>query len=181
MEIAAIIDKLDHDIIEARSRVLQLDSQLREETARMNSMILERDALQSAAQRYGGEGLPVAEDTAAENWSHLSRVDAVERVLRECERPMHLSAIEDVLRAHWRAGDTVTLISATLAHLKRSKGTVATLGGGNWEYREVDPLERMIDELGSTTRGRLAGGLNLPTPAEWELEDGPDEGEDAPG
>ena len=63
----------------------------------------------------------------------LTRVQAVERALVRSGSALHLREIESVLRSHGRPARRCRVISATLAYLKRQRGTVRCVGRGRWE------------------------------------------------
>src|ERR1035437_9603479 len=74
---------------------------------------------------------------ATNEWRSLTRLDAVERVLRETTAPRHITEIETDLKFHGRTDDTYPLVSASLANLRARRGTVVAVGHGRWEFNRA--------------------------------------------
>jgi hypothetical protein len=108
----------------------------------------------------------------------MKLVDAVEKLLQVvAPEALHLTQIEAGLHQRNRWGDKAESIPGTLAHLKRTRGTVVPLGGGRWAYnsagvnaagfppaRSIDAAEGVMDAYARETQARIHGGLHLPDP-----------------
>lgn len=128
-------------IRQARSRVQELAAQrgmLHEQLAvaerDYSEAITELTVLEGLAARYGfaPEPSPPPSKPAPAGWVRLNRQEAALRVLNETASPMHLRDIVAYLKREGRTSDTLPLISAALAALKR-KGRVRSIGRGTWE------------------------------------------------
>jgi hypothetical protein len=131
-----LVNDLDKEIQTVSDEIESLSAALDTRQASLDRLVLERATVAQIAQRRGVTvpTIPVAALPPAEDWSALSRVDAVERVLRDSSSPMHLTEIQTELKRHGRSNDGLDAISATLAHIKGNRGTVVSVGHGRWEY-----------------------------------------------
>jgi len=136
----AVVQQQDEEIAEAEQEIALLTARLGVLRGTLDDLIAQREALVQIALRRGyspNDLMPprtTNSDDAETDWLVLSRVDAIERVLRECSTSIHLAEIEGVLKAHGRTNDSTESISATLAHIRKTRHTVASLGAGRWEY-----------------------------------------------
>lgn len=132
---------------------------------RLDSLVNERGVLEGVARRQGmldeAEIANRADSTEPDGpeWSDLSRLDAVEHVLKEAKGPLHINHIVSRLTSLGRPNDTYHLVSASLATLKDRRGTVRPVGGGNWIY-----TPNAMSQLAADTHARIRGGLQLPPP-----------------
>ncbi len=135
-----LIRRHDAEIVSAEAWLSALNQQVETVTRLLVDLNREKCALEAMAHRSSVEPSDgLASMVKPAGWAQLSRVRAVQRVLDEAPGPLHLAEIEAVLRSHGRFNDDVALISATLAYLKRRRGTVASVGGGRWEARRTQP------------------------------------------
>jgi hypothetical protein len=132
--VVGLIRRHDEEIINAEARLAALNQQVATARRLLADLNRERSALETMAQR-GGVEAPWRSSTASQkpNWTEMPRVLAVQQVLDDARGPLHLGEIESTLKEHGRCNDDVALISATLAYLKRRRGTVTSLGGGRWK------------------------------------------------
>jgi hypothetical protein len=118
----------------------------REYTTAINDL----HALTEIGERYGVEPAPTPERSIP--WSTLNRQEATLRVLGESGRPLRLSEIVSHLRSMDRTDDTVHLISAALAALKR-KGLVVSEMRGVWRTVAEEQILLPDSLLGHQTEG----------------------------
>ncbi|MGO9583233.1 MAG: hypothetical protein ACLP36_10530 [Acidimicrobiales bacterium] len=174
-EIRDLFKAQNAEIEQVEVLVENLSDQLSRAKALLSQLLIERDALESVARRRGLDIPAPTTQTETPNsaWATMNRVDAVEQVLAKIPGSVwHLSEIEAQLELNGRSGDTVPLISATIAHLKRTRGSVESVGTGVWRY--VPEGERVMRQIAKETHARLRGGVILPPPIV-----GPAEAEDA--
>jgi hypothetical protein len=131
-----LVNDLDNEIKIVSDEIESLSAALDTRQASLDRLVLERATVAQIAQRRGitVPPIPVVALPPAEDWSALSRVDAVEQVLRDSSSSMHLTEIQTELKRHGRSNDGLDAISATLAHIKGNRGTVVSVGHGRWEY-----------------------------------------------
>lgn len=122
MEIADLIQRVTDELNELAARRAALHEELARVEFGVNRASTRLAVLQDLAKTLGLEPPPPAEPTPT-GWSGLNRQEASLRALEEAGRPLHLREIVDYLREQGRMTDTVGLISAALAALKR-KGFV---------------------------------------------------------
>ncbi len=140
--IVDLIRRHDAEIVSAEAGITSLNQQISTARRLLADLVRERSALETMAEREGVKAPPVPGTVCQEgsSWTELSRVQAVQQALAEASGPLHLVEIEAVLRSRGRSNDDVALISATLAYLKRRRGSVTSVGGGRWETTlPVDP------------------------------------------
>jgi hypothetical protein len=177
MDIMEILANKDAEITRTASEVNQAEvvasvanQSLAEKRTHLEKLRHQRETLAEVAQQYGVveenpattlEAMDVAAEEIAE-WRSLTRLDAVERVLREATGPRHITEIDMDLKAHGRPDETYALVSASLANLRRRRGTVVPLGHGRWEFNRAGTntgrnpvMEQMAQDVGD----RLAHGM----------------------
>ena len=136
--ILILIRQQNDDIAEPEQRLRELDAQSTSIRHTIGDLLDQKAVLESIALRKGLDisGIPqpkVMAEIDAE-WSAMSRVDAIQRALREAPGPMHVTDILNELNRHGRTNDTTETISATLAHIRNKWRTVVNLGGARWEW-----------------------------------------------
>jgi len=117
--------------------------ELRARTRDLEVKILEledsRRALQILAEQYSDAVIKAQiahrEDEQASTWRRLSKIDAVQRALREAG-DMTPTELLGYLTSMGRPEDTAANISAALSYLKRKKGTVQRVGAARWRYAD---------------------------------------------
>lgn len=145
MDLPSLFDRIDTAIAEtaqgleaAEETAAHLNAKLFELRKRMEDLQSQRLALETISREFGeGEDqvpLPPSDAAPNDEWVRLPRLGAVERILQLSPVPMHLDQIGAALRSHGRTGDTYPLISASLATLKRRKGSVVATDRGWWQY-----------------------------------------------
>jgi hypothetical protein len=163
-EIKDLLQTQDGEIAQTEVLVENLSEQLSRAKGALTQLLIEKRSLESVARRYGLD-IPPTRDTPVSDWTKMSRTDAVERLLGEAPgATWHLSEIETALCARGRDGDTTPLISATLVHLRRSRGSVKSVGNGVWKYVTDDDRARIY--IGTDVDPR--DGTKLPRPADSE-------------
>jgi hypothetical protein len=120
----------------------------------LDELRAERATLEEVGRRYGQlDDLPAAAEIKSltdygledrSEWQGLTRLDAVERVVRESHEPIHIRAIVDTLHANGRTADTYPLVSASLANLRQRRESVKPAGRGHWMAALGKP--RTVDE-----------------------------------
>lgn len=133
------------------------EDQVRKAEAQVEQIRAERYGLELALARLqdattvGGvivngrdvTGAAPAPNADPENqWVALDRTDAIERVLKEAGKPIHRKVLVKTLHDHGR-DDTIELVSAALAYLKR-KFRAMNFGDGFWGIVDFD--DRPQDE-----------------------------------
>ena len=133
-----LIAEHEAEIRTADETLAELERELSSLYTTRNDLMQELRALRQIGRR---RGLPIDTDhlddeetRPPEDWSSLTRVDAVEQVLIESADSLSLTEIRTSLQRHARTGDPVDSISGTLAHLKRARGTAISDGRGRWRY-----------------------------------------------
>jgi hypothetical protein len=129
--------RLDEQIAIEQAALHDLDVQAEQHRRHLAKLEVDRQTIEEVAISLGNDGpsasaIMDAEET--EEWRALNRLDAVERVLREHQVPMLLGAIAAALEEHGRHADTTPVISASLAHLKKRRGSVSSQRRGLWYY-----------------------------------------------
>jgi hypothetical protein len=144
--IVDLIRRHDAEIVSAEAWITSLNQQILTMRRLLADLVRERSALEAMAEREGVKAPPASGPVCPEGpaWTELSRVQAVQQALVEASGPLHLVEIEAVLRSRGRSNDDVALISATLAYLKRRRGSVASVGGGRWETTLVLPADPAV-------------------------------------
>jgi len=121
-------DELDHmrEVQEARKAVLAAEEEaIHKQASLVNS-------LRVALSRYMGRDLGTLGPSGVDlSWVSMPRTRAVQRALEEIGRPVGPAEILRYLQSKGRSEDQSEVISATLAHLKRS-GLVENQGWGAW-------------------------------------------------
>lgn len=125
---------LDAALAETTAIIEEKRATLRELTDEIELLETERKGLELAIRRRLGR--PAVEPTSPTTpapvaWTKITRLDAVERVLAQTDRPMSPSEIAARLSALGRQGDTGNYVAAALSHLKR-KGLVRKERRGEW-------------------------------------------------
>jgi hypothetical protein len=143
--VLALIQQIHDEMKAAQRAVFRLESELTRQYTRQGELENELGALEQIARRRGlvppprpvppASSGPNSEAEATDDWSLLRRVDAVERLLQKAPGALRLAQIHQGLERHRRHGDPPAAISGTLAHLKRTRGTVVSDGRGRWRYR----------------------------------------------
>ena len=129
-----LIRRHDAEIVSAEAWLTALNQQVATVKGLLADLNRERSALVTMARRSGVEAPAGAGPRSQRpSWTEMPRVQAVQQVLDDAPGPLHLLEMEAVLRSHGRVNDGVSLISATLAYLKRRRGSVRSVGGGRWE------------------------------------------------
>jgi hypothetical protein len=155
MDLLETLDWLDQRISQAESDAETADRKsleaamaavlIREELEKLRS---QRVTVEELARTVGVLSEPETLETIdvvptelaraeTEEWRAMSRLDAVERVLREATSARHITEIETDLKFHGRTTDTYPLVSASLANLRARRGTVVPVGHGRWEYNRA--------------------------------------------
>jgi hypothetical protein len=168
--ILEVIRQQDEEIANTEIQFNEFTELAQDAKRRLEDLIIEQSALKQIAYRRGALLAPMPETSDELNahlWMSMSRVDAIEKVLRESPEPMHLSEIDVALRSHGRPSDSSEAISATLAHIKKTRQTVVSMGQGRWAYLRVGTNaagERhpVMEELAESTRQRAFGPPALP-------------------
>lgn len=132
MEANDLLLALARDIDDTRDWLAQLRAEVGATEKRLDLLQAERSAVDSAVRRYDPAARPPAL-TPDPEWVSLSRVDAIERALREAG-PLHLTEIRDLLVARGRPSDPVEAISASLSSLRATRQSVVLVGKGRWDY-----------------------------------------------
>ena len=137
-----LIHRNEAEIASAEAWLTALNQQVTAVKRLLGELNQERSSLVAMARRTGIEP-PAGRERAQPwpDWTDMPRVEAVQQVLRDAARPLHLQEIEAVLRSHGRTNDDVSLVSATLAYLKRRRASVASMGGGCWRATSTDAPE----------------------------------------
>ena len=131
MQVAELLAALAADITDTRSWVNELRAELAQAEQRLTDLQVEARAVENGLSRYGTAPPPPVE--ADPSWHSLTRVDAIERVLRD-HGPLHLSEIQTLLVQRGCERSNVAAISATLTTLNRRRGSVVNTGKGRWDY-----------------------------------------------
>jgi hypothetical protein len=139
--ISRLIAEHEAEIRSTDQSVTALEDDLARLCTTRRDLLEELKALRQIARRRGLDPEPASGDEAPEeDWSGLTRVDAVERVLMEAPGSLTLSEMQAELHLHGRPNDPADAISGTLAHLKRARGTVVSSGRGRWRYNTQAPV-----------------------------------------
>ena len=159
-----LILQQDREIDEAIRQQSELDAQLSTARRTLTELVAQREALEQIAIRRGWDVPPAAGEVRtleSDDWVSMPRTSAVERILKESDGSMHLTEIQTALAAHGRGNDSLEVISASLAHLKKQRKSVASLGGGTgrWEYVRAgtstgmgrEAAERILAKVGMST------------------------------
>jgi hypothetical protein len=138
--VLGLIRRHDAEIADAEARLAALNLQVATAKRLLADLNRERSALETMARRSGVQPpRGRASESDEPSWVEMPRVLAVQQVLDDASGPLHLVEIESALQSHGRCNDDVALISATLAYLKRRRGTVTSLGSGRWKT-SVEPV-----------------------------------------
>jgi hypothetical protein len=133
-QLAELIDRQDAEIAGAEQQLATLTEQVAAVRRLLGDLRRERSVLEAVARRAGDPAaIGGATPGPVPAWTSLTRVQAVEQTLLRSRGALHLREIESLLRSNGRTYDDVALISATLAYLKRQRGTVRCVGRGRWE------------------------------------------------
>ena len=133
-----LIRRNDAEIAGAEAWLSTLNQQVTSVKRLLSDLNRERATLEQMARRSGVDApTGPARPSRTPNWIEMPRVQAVQQVLDEATGPLHLQEIEAALRSHGRGNDDVALISATLAYLKRRRGSVTSMGAGCWVSASV--------------------------------------------
>lgn len=149
MQVADLLAALAADITSTRAWVNELREELAEAEQKLTDRQLEAKAVENALSRYGpAEAIPLLD--ADPSWATLTRVDAVERALREAG-PLHLNEIQRYLAQRGCVRSNLAEISATLTNISRRRGSVANVGKGRWDYIKapapsaaIGPIEEAV-------------------------------------
>lgn len=134
MQVADLLAALAADITSTRAWVTELREELAEAEQKLTDCQLEAKAIENARSRYGpATPAPVLTGEGDPSRASLSRVDAVERALREAG-PLHLNEIQRYLVQRGCEQSTIGAISATLTNLNHHRESVANVGKGRWDY-----------------------------------------------
>jgi len=148
MDLEDIIREAKSQATQAAAELDRLRARLAEVEATYERAVHDLRALEDIASRYGaGEVAPSAvPDPEPSPWAALNRQEAILRCMREVERPVRLSEIVEHLAANGRRGDTVHLVSAAIAALKR-KGFVNSTARGIWQLSATSIAPLLPDSL----------------------------------
>jgi hypothetical protein len=147
MNLREALADADRGLAEAEARLVEVERQLAQykdllaERAQLTGLVAqlrdERRGLQMALARH--EGQPVEPGPPeAEDWTDLTRAQAVTRALIEAGRPMAPAEIAEVLTARGR-GDAPKAISVSLDRLQK-RGRVRHGDRGQWMTTEEATL-----------------------------------------
>ena len=160
------IDDAEVDLGEAEIRADQAVQDVLTKRTVLDKLREQRGTLIDVARQYGAleeEALATPTvthigDQEIAEWQGLSRLDAVERILREAIEPRHISEIVTDLQFHGREGDDYALVSASLSNLRSRRQTVVSLGRGKWEYIRAGTntgRHPVMDQMADETRAAL--------------------------
>jgi len=152
----AEIERVRAETIAARDIALEATEIADKKTDELQALINERSALAEVAKRFGAidKSPPeIASNDDGEKWRRMTRLDAVERIVRESPVPIHITEIQGALTAHGRTEESYALVSASLANLRQRRGTVQPVGKGHWRY--VSSGQHVMDQIAAETRARL--------------------------
>jgi hypothetical protein len=194
MDILDLIGNLDKQIIRASSEAntAMIDAQAAidvgvEKAEALTKLRSQRATLKEIATANGvvidaqPEPLedisPTNHDDDALDWHAMSRLDAVEHVLRSSDNPLHISQIGQHLAQHGRKGDTDALISASLSNLQKRRHTVVSVGRGNWEFVRAGTITGPVaayitalrDVIVESSQDLYFGGTSLENSTDTQL------------
>lgn len=113
------------------------------------------------------------DNIAKDTWAELTRLDAVEQVLHEAGKPLHINQLLSTLVDHGREDDNYQLVSAALANLRQRRASVRGIGGGQWEFVPLAKRaetrafeEATAREIARLTAKRAEGESREATPRE---------------
>lgn len=132
MQVTDLLLALGEDIDGTRQWLTELRTEVAAAEQKLTALQAERCAVENAASRHDPAAAPPV-PVADPEWLSLTRVDAIERSLRE-HGPMHLSEIADLLAQRGRPRDDLAAVSASLSNLKATRQSVVILGQGRWGY-----------------------------------------------
>lgn len=122
----------------ARTKAMLLDAEntIAVAKAKLRTLDEQERTLTTLALTYPGDSPEPTAPVQTEDWTTMSRLDAVERVIREAGRVMHVREITDALKVHGRADDSQAMVSMSLQALRRNRGTSRMDAKGYWSYVE---------------------------------------------
>ena len=161
MQVADLLAALAGDIDDTRKWVDELRAELAQAEQKLTDLQVESKAVRNALGRYGeAEAAPLV--AADPEWATLSRVDAVERALRE-SGPLHLTEIQSYLVQRGCERSSIGAISATLTNLNHHRSSVANVGKGRWDFVSDPTPENVAEAAGTTGTTPPAATANDPT------------------
>ena len=151
MQTHELLLALASDIDTTRDWLAELRAEVAATETRLSDLQAERRAVENAVSRYDPAARPKAPDPDPE-WVSLTRVDAIERALREAG-PLHLTEIAALLADRGRPRDDTAAISASLTSLQKSRQSVVLVGKGRWDYAG----EKLAEPEGTTSANPPSG------------------------
>jgi len=146
VQVADLLVALADDISETRAWANELREELGRAEQKLTDLQVETKAIDNAMARYGLAGPRALVDTDPA-WPTLTRVDAIERALRE-SGPLHLNEIRSYLVRRGCEPSSIGAISATLTNLHQHRESVVNVGKGRWDY--VGGTEGTNPSIGDT-------------------------------
>lgn len=153
--IGDVMDEREREILKRLyEEALQRLDQARAEVERLEAerygleLALARTGTDSPSRSSGATSSMRVEPDPENEWLALDRTEAVHRVMREAGEPIHRKDILSRLWARGRTTDTLELVGATLAHLKK---TGRAVGHGGGKYAIPDPNETDPAATGSVS------------------------------
>jgi len=147
MQLEEVIRNAQREAQQAAERLDHLRAEIAALEATYGTAMQDLKVLEDIAARYGASGA-VAAESAGERpspWGALNRQEAVARAMEELGHPVRLPDLVDYLQARGRR-DTVHLVSATMAALKR-KGLVNSIERGVWRLSPTSIAPPLPDSL----------------------------------
>ncbi len=162
-----LIIQQDREIDNVQQLLSGLAAQASEARATLSELIVQREALEQIAIRRGWDVPPAPGEVRSldsEDWINMPRTRAVEKVLEESSTGLHLTEIQTNLKMHGRTDDSLEVISASLAHLKKSRGSVVSLGAGRWEFIRAGTntgRHPVMDQMAAEVQSAVGRGRSI--------------------